>query len=103
MGRGKARIAFRTLAFTFVKVMADRADEAVGIAGQTIESASKHFIRGAIAVNIRGHERSNAALVGVLNDVKKAFFTERLAKVHVASAAPGSVCCACQVHKSVSQ
>ena len=80
--------------------MADRADEAVGFAGQSSERASEHFVRGAVAINVRSHERADTALVSVLNDAKKAFFTEQLAKVHVTSAAPGSVGRACQVHKS---
>ena len=83
--------------------MAHRADEAVGIAGQTLEGVSEHFIGRAVAVNVGGHERTDAALVGVLNDFKKALFTERLAKMHVTAAAPGSVSRACQVHKSVCQ
>src|SRR5262249_3228800 len=86
------------LAFAFVEIMADGADEAVGVALKTIESVSEHFIRGAVAVDVRSHERADTALVGAPNDAEKAFFTERLAKMHVTSAAPGSVGRACQVH-----
>ena len=38
-------------------------------------------------------------LLGVLNDRDKALFSQRFAKVHVASAVPGSISCACQIHK----
>ena len=96
---GEARIAFRAVAFAGIKIVPDSADEAVGIAWQTGERASEHFIGGAVAVNVRRHESADAALVSVLNDLEEAFFAQRLAEVHVASAAPGSVCGSCEVHK----
>src|SRR5439155_10792709 len=99
----EARIAFRAVAFAGIKIVSDRADEAVGIAWQAGERASEHFIGGAVAVNVRGHERADALPVGVLNDLEKAFFAERLTEVHVASAAPGSKSSAGNVHKISSQ
>ena len=96
----EARVAFRAVAFAGIKIVSDRADEAVGIARQTGERASEHFIGGAVAVNVRRHERADTALVSVLNDLEDAFFAERFAEVHVASAAPGSESSAGNVHKN---
>jgi hypothetical protein len=83
--------------------MTDRADEAVGVALETGERAPKHFVRRAIAVNVRRHKRADAALVSVLHDRDETFLAEFLAEVHEASAAPGAVSCACQFHKVVKE
>src|SRR2546422_9223371 len=98
MGRGETRITLRARALALVKVMPDSAHQAIGIARETRERTAEHFVGKAVAINVRSYEGPNAMLIGVLDNFEIAFLTERLAKMHIASAAPSAKCGACHVH-----
>ena len=59
----EARIPLRAFAFAFVKIVPDRADQAVAVAREAFERAADQFIRLSVSVHVGGHERANPALV----------------------------------------
>src|SRR2546430_13089061 len=97
---GEAGIAFGAFPFSLVKIMSNSAHEAVAFSGNAAQRPAQHLIGLAIAVNIGRHEGANAFFVGALDDRNEAIFVQRFAKMHVASAAPGAVSCASQVHQN---
>src|SRR5437660_5801993 len=93
-------IAFGALSLAFVNIVPDGTNQAVSLASNAAQSASKHFVSLTVAINISGHESANALFVGALNHGDKAILRQGFAKMHVASAAPGAVSCACQIHQT---
>ena len=79
-------------------VVPDSADQAVTLAHDAVESATKHFIGLTVAIDVGRHEGANALFMGALNDGDETILGQSLAKMHVASATPGAVSCAGQVH-----
>ena len=97
-GIGEAREAFGPGALAFVEVVADGADEAVAVARKSGEGVAEEFVRCARAIDIGGHEGADALAVGVLGGLDPARVVEGGAVVHEASAIPGAVSCASDVH-----
>src|SRR6187397_1570098 len=85
-GIRESRVTFGTLTFSGVKVVANGPHKAVRVPRQTHQRAAHHLVRGAVSVDIGGHERANAGFVSVLNDADEALFREWFAKMHEAPA-----------------
>ena len=96
---GEAQEALRAVAFAGINVVANDADEAIAVAGNSLQRAAQHRVRLAVAVNVRRHECADALVVGVADASEVAFLAESLAEVHVAAPAPSAVGSACQFHK----
>src|SRR5438876_7406292 len=96
----KARIAFGSFPLSLVKIMTNSSHEAVALACDAAQRTAKHLIGLAIAVDIGSHKGANAFSVSALDDRDAAIFLQGFAKMHVASAAPGAVSYACQVHQN---
>src|SRR6266516_3182583 len=94
----KARIAFGSFPLSLVKIMTNSAHETVALACDAAERTAEHLICLAVAIHIGGHKGADAFFVSALDDRDEAIFLQGFAKMHVASAAPGAVGCACQVH-----
>ena len=82
--------------------MPHRADQAITFAGQAGQGAAQEVIGRAGAIDIGGQERADAPLVGVADEHDPAFLGERLAKIHEASAVPGSKSGSSNIHNSTS-
>ncbi len=94
----EARETLRAVPLAGIKIMPHCADAAVGIPREAGQGAAEHFIGGAVAIDIGGHEGADAAVPGVLNDLEEAFFRKGFTKMHVTSATPGAVSRARQIH-----
>ena len=97
-GIGEAGIAAAAGALTVVEVVADHADQGVGVAINALEGLAEQFVGLAVAVDVGGDEGADALFVGGLDAADVALLAEGFAEVHEASAAPGAVCSCGRFH-----
>jgi hypothetical protein len=85
---GEAREALRALALAVVEVVADGADQRVGVAIEAGERSAEQRVGGALAVDVGGQHGADA-VVGA-HQREQALIVERDAVVHEVAARPGA-------------
>jgi hypothetical protein len=79
--------------------MSDHSNQGVTRAIHSLERLSEKFIGFAVSVNIGRDKGADSGFVSRSNAAKETLFRESFPKVHEATAAPGSVCCLCELHE----
>src|ERR1041384_3919267 len=87
---GEPRKAFRTIALPMIKIVADRANEAVTVAQRPLERTAEKRVGFAGAIDIGSKESADPFFVGEADEFDEAIVRQRLTKVHEPSATPHS-------------
>jgi len=90
-GIGEAWVSGVALAFAFVEIVANGADEFVAFARESFEGLSEEGVGLAGAVDVRSDEGADPLFVGEGDATVVMLFGQNFAEVHVASATPCSV------------